>query len=369
MTIPFVDLSRIHRPLETEFFKAVQSVIHNNAFILGEDVSKFEKTFSSSEGANHGIGVANGTDAILLALKACGIRKGDEVILPSHTFISTALAVTYAGGTPMFADIEEDSYTLDPLSVEKRITKKTKAILPVSLYGQPPNISALMKLAKAYNLYLILDNAQAHGATYKNKPLGLYGHACCYSFYPGKNLGAFGDGGILITNSSRIARRVSLLRNIGRTAWYHHAVKGYNSRLDTIQAAILSVKLNHLHQWTKERQMIAKRYEELLQGLPIILPKNLSDRTHVFHLYVIRVKNRNDFMKYLEEHGIQTSIHYPVPIHKQPAYKEYRHISLPVTEQVAKEVVSLPFFIGMTEQEQEYVAHHIQRFLQTSKSM
>jgi len=329
MNVPFVDLSRIHKPIKTELLRKIETVVDSNAFILGEEVKQFETEFSSYEGARYGIGVANGTDSILLSLKACGIQQGDEVITPAHTFIASALAITYAGATPVFADIDESSLTLDPQSAENYITKKTKAILPVCLYGQPAHISALSKLAKKYNLKLILDNAQSHGATYKNKPLGVYAHACSYSFYPGKNLGAFGDGGFVATNNKKVAEHVRLLRNIGRNGWYRHLVKGYNSRLDTIQAAILSVKLKHLKEWTKARRVIAARYHLLLKDLPVILPKELPDRTHVYHLYVIRTDKRESLINYLKRHGIESSIHYPVPVHKQRAYKELPKKTLP----------------------------------------
>lgn len=362
MNVPFADLSRIHKPIRKQLNKAWESVVDANNFILGDQVETFEKEFAAYSGSSFGVGVANGTDSIVLSLKACGIKSGDEVITQAHTFIASALGITYAGATPVFADIDENSLTLDPLSAEKMITKKTKAILPVSLYGQPANIKELMKLAKTYKLKLILDNAQAHGATYQGKPLGMYGDACSYSFYPGKNLGAFGDGGFVTTNSQNVEQHVRLLRNIGRNGWYKHSVKGYNSRLDTLQAAILSIKLKYLDAWTQERRELAKKYTSLLNGLPIILPNDLPDRMHVYHLYVIRTKKREQFIKFMESHGIQTSIHYPIPVHKQIAYKEIKTKKLAISEQVANEVVSLPFFVGMTEKEQEYVAKTIKQY-------
>ncbi len=369
MKVPFVDLSRIHKPLTTEILKAIENVIDSNGFILGKEEEQFEKEFTKYEGAKFGIGVANGTDGILLALKACGIKPGDEVITQAHTFIASALAITYADAIPVFADIDPLSLTLDPQSAEKMITKKTKALLPVCLYGQPANLKKLQKLASKYKLKLILDNAQAHGATYQNKTLGTYGDACSYSFYPGKNLGAFGDGGFVTTNSTLVEKNVRLLRNIGRNGWYRHPVKGYNSRLDTIQAAILSIKLKHLNTWTEERRSLAKRYTELLSDLPITLPQEFPDRKHVYHLYVIQTKQREKLINFLEEQGIHSSIHYPVPVHKQPAYKELPKKKLPVSERVAKEVVSLPFFVGMTHTEQDYVIEKLTLFYsRTSKT-
>lgn len=362
MKVPFADLSRMHTPIRKKLDKAWKDIVDANNYILGDQVTAFEKQFSTYSGSTYGIGVANGTDGILLALKACGIKSGDEVITQAHTFIASALGITYADATPVFADVDEDSLTLDPKSAEKLITKKTKAILPVCLYGQPANIKELSKLAKTYKLKLILDNAQAHGATYQKKPLGMYGDACSYSFYPGKNLGAFGDGGFVTTNSSKTEQHVRLLRNIGRNGWYKHPIKGYNSRLDTLQASILSIKLKYLDSWTKERREIAMRYNKLLEGLPIILPKELPDRMHVYHLYVIRTKQREKFMKFMENEGITTSIHYPIPVHKQIAYKELQSKKLPNSEQVANEVVSLPFFVGITLKEQEYVVDKIKKF-------
>ena len=362
MNVPFVDLSRIHDPLKKDLVKAFQQTIDSNKYVLGKEVDQFEKEFTRYEGAKFGVGIANGTDGILLALKACGIKPGDEVVTQAHTFIASALGITYSGATPVFADIDEKSLTLDPVSAEKMITKRTKAILPVCLYGQPANIDQLTKLAKTYKLKLILDNAQAHGAKYSGNSLGKYGDACSYSFYPGKNLGAFGDGGFVTTNNKKIEQTIRLLRNIGRNGWYRHPVKGYNSRLDTIQAAILSIKLKHLDNWTRARRKIAARYSKLLIDLPIILPQELPDRVHVYHLYVIRTKQREKLMNYLERQNIHTSIHYPIPVHKQIAYKELPKKKLPISEQVANEVVSLPFFVGITEKEQEYVVEKIKNF-------
>lgn len=362
MNIPFSDLSRIHLPLMKQLRADFEEIATNSSFILGKKEEEFEKEYAAYEGSRFGIGVANGTDSLLLALKACGIGDGDEVITQSHTFIATALAITYSGAIPVFAEINPHSFTLDPISAESKITKKTKAILPVSLYGQPVDIEAFVSLAKHYKLKLIVDNAQAHGAKYKNKPLGIYGDACSYSFYPGKNLGAFGDGGFVTTNSARVEKSVRLYRNIGRNGWYKHPIKGYNSRLDTIQAAILLEKLKHLPDWTQQRIQLANRYSQSLQNLPIVLPKQYADRTHVFHLYVVRTKKRKLLLQYLLDNGINASIHYPIPIHKQKAYIEHASTVLPISETIAKEVVSLPFFVGMTENEQEYVCATIKKF-------
>lgn len=367
MNIPFVDLSRIHDPLKKDFQRAFTTCFETHGFILGNDVDRFEDAFARFSGASFGIGTANGTDALLLGLKALGIKPGDEVILPSHTFIATALAITYAGGTPVFAEIQEDTYLIDPKQIEQHITKKTKCILPVCLYGQPVDFTQLSQVAKQYHLNLLVDDCQAHGATYKAKPMGHFGDLQAFSFYPGKNLGAFGDGGMVTTNKKMLEKSVRLLRNIGRTGWYEHPIKGYNSRLDTIQAAVLSIKLKHLQQWNKERQKAAKLYDELLDGLPLVPPHTGPEREHVFHLYVIRVKKRKEFLSFLEDHGVHASVHYPIPIHQQKAYKEYATVKLPTTEKVAKEVVSLPFFVGITPKEQEYVAATIRKYYRYSQ--
>jgi dTDP-4-amino-4,6-dideoxygalactose transaminase len=362
MNVPFVDLSRIHTPLEKELDKKWKLITTNNNYILGNEVEQFEHEFAACNASKYGIGVANGTDALVLSLKAIGLKPGDEVIIPSHTFIATALGVTYAGGIPVFSEIEEDTFLLDPEKIEQHITKKTKAILPVSLYGQPVDFSAFKRIADMYHLSIVADNCQAHGAFYKKKELGMYGDAQAYSFYPGKNLGAFGDAGMVTTNKKSIEKEVRLLRNIGRTGWYEHPVKGYNSRLDTLQAAILSTKLKHLTKWNTERKKAAQRYHQLLRDTPLVLPVEKEDRTHVYHLFVVRTRKRKQFISYMLDHHVDVSIHYPIPIHKQKAYSELPTQKLPISEQVANEVVSLPMFTGITPEEQEYVAQIINNF-------
>lgn len=362
MKVPFADLSRMHTPIRKKLDKAWKDIVDANNYILGDQVEQFEHKFASFSGSKFGIGVANGTDALQLALLALGVKKGHEVIIPSHTFISTALAVSYAGATPVFAEIEEDTYLLDPTKIEEKITKKTRAILPVSLYGQPVDLSSIQQIAKKHKLGLLIDDCQAHGATYKGKPMGAYGDAQAYSFYPGKNLGGFGDAGLLTTNSKTIEKHVRLLRNIGRTGWYDHPIKGYNSRLDTLQASILLTKLQHLHKWNKDRQKAAEVYNKLLQDLPITLPVAKPDRTHIYHLYIIRTKRRKEFINHMLKHDVHVSIHYPIPIHKQKAYKELPSVHLPITEKVANEVVSLPIFPGITQSELEYTAKIIKKF-------
>lgn len=362
MHIPFVDLARIHTPIKKEIDQAIHSVIEDQSYILGKYVEVFEEAFSAYTDGIYGIGVANGTDALMLSLIAAGIKPGDEVILPSHTFISTALAVTYMGATPVFADIHQDTYLIDPEDIKQRITKKTTAIIPVSLYGQPVDFKEITAIAKTHNLKMIVDDCQAHGATYKQKELGHFGDLQAYSMYPGKNLGALGDAGLVVTRNKKLADTVRLLRNIGRTGWYEHPVKGYNSRLDTIQAAILLAKLPHLASWNKQRQQAAKIYNELLKDTPLVLPVAKNDRSHIYHLYIVRTKKRKAFMEYMLKHNVHVSIHYPIPIHQQTAYQELPKTELPVTERIAKEIVSLPIFPGITTSEQEYVAETIKKF-------
>lgn len=364
--VPFVDLSRIHKPLNRKLHDAFEKIITKGDFILGDEVSLFEKEFAEYTQAKFGIAVASGSDGLLLALKALDIGQGDEVIIPSHTFIATALAVTYAGATPVFADIDEQTYNIDPLDVIKHITKKTKAIMPVCLYGQPADLTELTSIAKKHKLKLIIDACQSHGTLYKGKQLGHFGDAVVYSFYPGKNLGAMGDGGFVTANNKKVADAILLLRNIGRNGWYTHPVKGYNSRLDTIQAAILRIKLPYLQEWIEERNKIAKKYNELLSDLPMILPIIGEKRTHGFHLYVVRVKNRTDFLEFVKKNGVNASIHYPIPIHKQEAYRKETKgkIRLPISERVAQEVVSLPMFAGMTDEEINYVSKVIHDYFE-----
>lgn len=362
MKVPFVDLSRIHQPIKKELDAAWNQVTEANNYILGTQVETFEQTFATYTGGKYGIGLANGSDALLLSLLALGIGRGDEVIVPSHTFISTALSITYSGATPIFAEIDPDTYLVDPTDVEAKITKRTKAIMPVSLYGQPVDFAALETIAKKHGIALVVDDCQAHGATYKKKPMAKFGDVQTYSMYPGKNLGAFGDAGIAVTNNKKLADNIRLLRNIGRTGWYEHPVKGYNSRLDTLQAAILLAKLPHLASWNTQRQDAAATYQTLLQDLPITLPVAKADRSHIYHLYIIRTKKRKEFMEHMLKHQVHVSIHYPIPIHRQKAYQELPKVHLPITEKIAKEIVSLPLFPGITLHEQEYVAATIKKF-------
>ena len=319
--IPFGDLSRQYKKHAEEFDKILKSSLNKGIFILGENVLKFEQEFASYCGCSYGIGVGSGTEALHLALLACGIQKGDEVITVANTAVPTISAIRSAKAIPVFADIEKDSYNIDAEKIEEKITEKTRAILPVHLYGNPCEMDRILNIAKKYDLKVIEDCAQAHGAEYKGRKVGSFGDSGCFSFYPSKNLGAFGDGGMVVTNKAKIAESLKLLRNYGQQNRYVSIIEGFNSRLDEIQAALLRFKLNKLDEWNSMRKLIAQKYSEGLKETGIIFPTEASGGNHVFHLYVIRTEQRDRLMEYLGSQGVQTLIHYPVPIHLMPAYR------------------------------------------------
>ena len=351
--IPFVDLKAQYDSIKDEIDNTIQNVINNTSFIMGEELKKFEEEFAWFCDVKYAIGVANGSDALILALRACGIGKGDEVITVPHTFISTAEAISNVGGKVVFVDIEPKTYTIDVSEIEEKINKKTKAIIPVHLYGQPADMDPIMELARKYNLKVIEDAAQAHGAEYKGEKVGSIGDVGCFSFYPGKNLGAYGDAGMVITNNERIAEKIKLLRNHGRISKkYEHDIEGYSSRLDNLQAAILRVKLRHLNKWNDMRRKNAKRYNKLLSEMDdIIVPYEADYSKHVYHLYVIRAEGRDKLRGELKSKGIATGIHYPIPLHLQPAYIYLGHKrgDFPVTEKASQEILSLPMFAELSE--------------------
>jgi dTDP-4-amino-4,6-dideoxygalactose transaminase len=354
--IPFVDLKAQYDSIKDEINEAIQNVLNNTSFIMGEELKKFEEEFAQFCDVKYAIGVANGSDALILALRACGIGEGDEVITVPHTFIATTEAISNVGGKVVFVDIDPKTYTIDVSKIEEKITEKTKAIIPVHLYGQPADMDPIMKLAKKYNLKVIEDAAQAHGAEYKGEKVGSLGDVGCFSFYPGKNLGAYGDAGMVVTNNEEIAEKVKLLRNHGRiTKKYEHDIEGYSSRLDNLQAAILRVKLKYLNEWNDKRRNNAKRYNELLSNINgIITPYEAEYAKHVYHLYVIRTdKERDKLREELKSKGIATGIHYPVPLHLQPAYSYlgYKEGDFPVTEKVSQEILSLPMFAELNDEQ------------------
>lgn len=365
MNIPFVDLQAQYETLRPEVMAAVEKVFSRAAFILGEEVDVFETEFAAFCGGGECVTVATGCDALLWALKACDIGPGDEVITVANTFIATALAITAAGARPVLVDCLEDSFQMDPASVEGAITPRTKAIIPVHLYGQAADMDALLPIAKRHGLRVIEDAAQAHGATYKGRPCGLMGDIGCFSFFPGKNLGAYGDGGAIVTANPDLAQRVRMLRNYGQIKKYHHEVTGWNSRLDTVQAAILSVKLKRLAGWNDARRAHAARYSQLLAGLPLKLPVEIPGNRHIYHLYVVRTSRRDGLIESLRGAGVFAGIHYPVPVHLQQAYANlgYAPGDFPVTERLAKDIVSLPMYPELSEEKLTYIAGKVRSFL------
>lgn len=351
MSVPFVDLKAQYREIGDELEPIVREIMAEGRFVLGPEVRELEEKFAAFCGTQLATGLASGTDALQLSLKALGIGPGDEVIAPTNTFIATAVAVSFSGAKPVLVDVDEKTYNIDPARVEEAVTERTKAIIPVHLYGQPADMDPLLELARARGLLVIEDACQAHGAEYKGRPVGSLGDAGCFSFYPGKNLGAYGDGGMVVTDDTALAARLALFRDVGRKAKYLHSVKGHNSRLDNIQAAVLLVKLKYLPRWNEARRRWAALYDELLADTPCICPYVAPYTTHVYHLYVIRVKERDALMEHLKKKGVASGIHYPVPIHLQEAYGDLGkgRGAFPVAERVADEILSLPIFPELGE--------------------
>lgn len=365
--VPFVDLKREYQNIRDEIFSAIERVFGKGKFILGDEVSLFEEEFAHYCGVKYGVGVGSGTDALYLALKASGIGEGDEVITVSYSFIATALAISFTGAKPIFIDIDPDTYTMDPNLLEdylKRRGKRVKAIIPVHIYGHPSDMDSIMEVSDKYGLIVIEDACQAHGAEYKGKKAGAFGLMSCFSFYPTKNLGGYGDGGMVLTDNKKFYERLLLLRNYGEKRKYHHFIKGENSRLDEIQAAVLRVKLKYLDSWNESRRKIAFFYKENLKDTNIILPIEKDGIKHVYHLFVIRTTRRDELQKFLREKGIFTLIHYPIPIHLQNAFKDsgYKRKDLPVTEKCAREVLSLPIFNGITVEDVIEVTKQVKNF-------
>ena len=366
MRIPFGDLKPQYFQLKKEIDGAVRQVIERGRFILGEEVEAFEKEFAEYCGCGYGIGVGSGTEAIHLALIALSIQPGDEVITVPNTAVPTVSAISFAGAIPKFVDINPDTYTIDVTKIESAITKKTKAIIPVHLYGQCADMDTILDISKKYNLAVIEDACQAHGAAYKGKKAGSMGNAGCFSFYPTKNLGAFGDGGMVVANDAAIAERLKLLRNYGQEKRYFHRIKGFNSRLDEIQAAILRVKLKCLDQWNTTRMEKAALYKRLLRDVSnIITPIEAPYSSHVYHLFVIRCEERDDLQGFLSEKGIGTLIHYPRPIHLQESYRDlkYEKGDLPAAEHCAETILSLPLYPEIKDSEIEFIAAAIKDFV------
>lgn len=364
-SIPFGELKRQYLDIKDQVDKAVTLVFNSGRFILGKNVEQFENEFAKYSGVKYGIGVGSGTEALHLALLAIDIKPGDEVITVPNTAVPTVCAIVLAQAKPIFVDINPETYCLDVNLLEKKITPKTKAIIPVHLYGHPVDMIPLSDLAVKYNIRVIEDACQAHGAKYNGKKVGSFGDAGCFSFYPSKNLGAYGDAGIVLTNNPEIEEKIRLLRNYGQEKRYYHVSRGINSRLDELQAAVLRVKLKYLDQWNNARRKRANLYIKLLSNNDsIILPREESYAVHVYHLFVIRVLERDRLREWLFKKGIETEIHYPIPIHLQLAYSYLgmKEDSFPIAEKYAKEIVSLPIYPELKESEIQYIAKSINEF-------
>ena len=363
ISVPFVDLAAQHAGLAPALQETLRTVFECADYILGSDVALFEEAFARFCETRFAVGVDSGTSALELILRAYAIGPGDEVITAANTFMASVLAISATGATPVLVDVDPVSYTLDPRLLEAAITSRTKAIMPVHLYGQPADMDPILAIAQRHGLVVIEDACQAHGARYKGRRVGGIGHAAAFSFYPTKNLGGYGDGGMVVTLDPWVHDTVLLLRNYGQRAKYQHEIRGFNRRLDTIQAALLRVKLPYLDQWNAARRQHAQRYTELLCESTIMTPA-VAAVEPVWHLYVIRSPRRDALRNYLESHGIATGIHYPVPIHLQHAYADlgYPCGTFPITEQYAHEVLSLPLFAELTNDQLAYVAHYVQRF-------
>ncbi|KIH75759.1 dTDP-4-amino-4,6-dideoxygalactose transaminase [Geoalkalibacter ferrihydriticus] len=349
MNIPMVDLKQQYLALKQDIDEALQGVLDSTHFILGPNVQAFEQEAASYLGVKHAVGCASGTDALHLALRAAGIGEGDEVITPAFTFIATAEAISYVGAKPVFVDIDARTFNLDPARVEEAITPQTRAILPVHLFGQPADLVALRDLCKTHKLLLIEDCAQSFGAGYAEQMTGSFGNAGCFSFFPSKNLGCFGDGGLITTNDDDLARELLVLRNHGSRQRYHHSIIGYNSRLDEMQAAILRIKLKHIDEYNRLRRRNAHLYNEALKGLGLTTPHEDGKGVHVFHQYTLLLDGRDRVQKALSEAGIASAVYYPIPLHRQEVYRDLMTgVSLPVTEKAAEQVLSLPMYPELT---------------------
>lgn len=365
MNIPWCSFNVMHNELGDEIRAKFSKVFEKNDYIMGEELEAFEKEFAEYCGVKHAIGCGNGLDALVLCLRAIGVEAGDEVLVPSNTFIATALAVSYAGCTPVFVEPDEHTYNIDPARIEEKITSKTKAIMPVHLYGRACEMDKIMEIAKKYNLKVIEDCAQAHGATFKGKRIGGFGDAAGFSFYPGKNLGALGDGGAVVTNDDELAEKIRMLRNYGSKIKYHHEYQGVNSRLDEMQAGFLRVKLKNLDKWNSERNRIANTYLEKVNNPLLTLPLPSDDEHYaVWHIFPVLCERRDELQAYLAEKGIGALSHYPIPMHTQGAYKELNipKGSLPLAEKICAQELSIPVFYGLSDSEVEYIIDALNSF-------
>lgn len=364
MNIPFVSFKPMEKELDADLRRAFDRVYTNSWYIAGKEDEAFEKSFAEYCSVKYCIGTGNGLDSLMLSLKALGIGKGDEVIVPSNTFIATALAVTYTGATPVFVEPNIETFNIAPDKIQEKISAKTKAIMPVHLYGQPADMVPIMQVARENNLEVIEDCAQAHGALYKGRIVGSFGDAAGFSFYPGKNLGALGDAGAAVTNRKDLAEKIRALGNYGSDYKYHHIYQGNNSRLDEMQAAFLSVKLSHLNRMNEERRNIAAKYLNGIDNPDIILPTVIDEVEPVWHVFGIRCSRRDELADYLSEKGIGINKHYPIPIHLQECYRElnWKKGDFPIAEEISATQLSLPLYYGMTDQQIQYVVDTVNQF-------
>ena len=359
--IPLVDLKKQYQSIKSEIDKSIKKVLVNSSFIGGGIVTEFESNFKKYIGVNHCISCANGTDSIEILLKALDIGEGDEVIVPAISWISTSEAVSTVGAKPVFVDIDSDYYTIDLTKIEDKITNNTKAIIPVHLYGQPVDMPSLMSIAKKYNLKVIEDCAQAHGAEFNNQKVGSFGDCASFSFYPGKNLGAYGDAGAMITNNSKIAEKARMIANHGQKEKHNHIIEGRNSRMDGIHAAVLNVKLNYLNSWTNKRIEIAEKYNSLLSKSSISCPKKIKNGKHVYHLYVIRSLHRDKLKKELAKKGISSAIHYPTALSFLKCYRHLNHKKddFPIASLYTKQILSIPIFPELNNKQMNFICENI----------
>lgn len=367
MKVPFVDLKTQYQSIKVEILKEINDVLDNTAYICGKKVKKFEEDFAAVQEAKYCTALSSGTDALHVALSALGIKSGDEVIVPVNTFIATSEAVTLCGARPVFVDHSELTYNIDVKKIESAVTGKTKAIIPVHLYGQPADMDSVLDIAKKHSLYVIEDCSQAHLSEYKGRKAGTLGDIGTFSFYPGKNLGAYGEGGAVVTNKEELDNKMLRFRQHGSIEKYVHDSEGHNYRMEEIQAGVLNVKLKYISFWTEQRRKKAVIYNEKFADLGkdfVITPNCLENVKHVYHLYVVRVRNRNNLMKYLEKKGIQTALHYPIPLHLQKAYygSGYKKGSFPVAEKCSEEILSLPMYPEISEEQVNYVCDSIREF-------
>lgn len=364
MEVPFLDLKAQYNSIKDEVNSSIQQVLDKTAFAGGPFVQQFEESFATYCQTKHAIGVSNGTSALWLALAGLEVGAGDEVITVANTFIATAEAISFAGATPVFVDIDESTHTMDPEAIEAAITPKTKAIIPVHLFGQMADLNPIMKIARKHNLFVIEDAAQAHGATYQGHRAGSIADVGCFSFYPGKNLGAYGEAGGVVTNNAEVAARIRMIRDHGQSKKYFHKVIGWNARMDGIQGAVLSVKLKYIDQWNELRRQHAHEYDNLLASVPgVLTPKVAPYGTHVYHIYALRMANREEVMSRLRQNGVACGIHYPLPLHQQEAYEylNYKQGDFPISEKCCAEYISLPMFAELTPTQILHVAETLKQ--------